>query len=66
MSSPAELPEELFALMRQAGSESAKEVQAASGLSRATVLNHINQLIGEGLIEPTDPAGSKRRRYRRA
>lgn len=62
----SELNAALLQLIDERGTVSAKEVQAASGLSRATVLNHINQLIGEGLIEPTDPAGSKRRRYRRA
>lgn len=64
--SPSELNTAILQLVDEQGSVSAREVQAASGLSRATVLNHINQLIDDGAIEPTEPAGSKRRRYRRA
>ena len=62
----SELNGALLQLIDEQGTISAREAQEASGLSRATVLNHINQLIGKGIIEPTEPAGSKRRRYRRA
>lgn len=61
-----ELDDAIVELADEQGTISAREVQEASGLSRATVLNHINRLIEKGIFEPTEPAGSKKRRYRLA
>lgn len=61
----AELDEAILQLVDEQGTASSREIQQASGLSRATVINHINGLIEKGLIEATEPASSKRRRYRR-
>lgn len=64
--SAADLDGAILRLIQDRDTVSAREVQDASGLSRATVLNHINRLIDVGIIEPTEPAGSRKRRYRLA
>lgn len=46
------------------GPITAKEVEAALRLSRVTVLKHINHLMEEGVLESSEPATSKKRRYR--
>ncbi len=51
-------------MARENGSISAKEAEAALRLSRVTVLKHINRLIEEGVLESSEPATSKKRRYR--
>ncbi len=45
---------------------SVREVAGMTGRSRATVVKHINSMIERGLIEPTEPKGSTRQRYRLA
>lgn len=51
-------------MLEKAGSVSTKEIMTASGLSRAGVMRHINQLLEEGIIEQTEPGRSPRQRYR--
>ncbi|WP_302445902.1 ATP-binding protein [Sutterella wadsworthensis] len=46
------------------GSCSIKELMAMSGLSRATITNHIRKLVNEGKVEPTENARSPKQRYR--
>lgn len=55
--------EAILSLAEANGSVSAKEAQEAAGVSRATVLNRINKLIGEGRIVPTEEGITKNRRY---
>ena len=62
--SAAELDEAIIQMIMNRGTVSTREIQDASGLARSTVLSHLKRLINDGAIEPTDPAGSKRRRYR--
>lgn len=62
--STQDLDEAIMNMVAEQGTVSAREVQDASRLSRGTVLNHINRLIERGLLEPTEPAGNRRRRYR--
>lgn len=51
-------------MIEKVGSVSTKEIMTASGLSRAGVMRHINNLIDERVIEPTEPGRSPRQRYR--
>lgn len=51
-------------MLEKAGSVSTKEIMNVSGLSRGGVMRHINALIGDGVIEPTEPGRSPRQRYR--
>lgn len=51
-------------MLYKAGSVSTKEIMNASGLSRAGVMRHINRLLEEKAIEPTEPGRSPRQRYR--
>lgn len=51
-------------MMEKAGSVSTRELMEASGLSRAGVMRHINKLLKQGIIEPTEPGRSPRQRYR--
>lgn len=46
-------------------SVSTREIMEASGLSRAGVMRYINELLDDGVIEPTEPRRSPRQRYRR-
>lgn len=62
--SAAELDEAIIQMIMDRGTVSTREIQDASGLARSTVLSHLKRLINDGAVEPTDPAGSKRRRYR--
>jgi ATP-dependent DNA helicase RecG len=50
--------------LKKAPSLSTAEIIAASGMSRATVNNHLRKLVDQGLIEPTEPAKSPKQRYR--
>lgn len=43
---------------------SVREIAQLTGRSRATVVKRINAMIGRGLLEPTEPKGSTRQRYR--
>lgn len=51
-------------MLENAGSVSTREIMNASGLSRAGVMRHINKLLEERVIEPTEPGRSPRQRYR--
>ena len=42
------------------------EVAKHSGRSRATVVKYLNEMIAEGILEPTEPLGSTKQRYRLA
>ncbi len=55
--------ETILSLVEENGSVSAKEAQVKANVSRATVLNRINKLIGEGKIVSTEEGISKNRRY---
>lgn len=56
----------VMGLLEEQVSVSSTEVARASGLSKGTVLKHINQMIERGTLETTRPKGSSRQRYRRA
>lgn len=43
---------------------SVREIAQLTGRSRATVVKRINSMIDRGLLEPTEPKGSTRQRYR--
>ncbi|OZG65221.1 ATP-binding protein [Bifidobacterium eulemuris] len=58
------LDEAILTLLGERSSASSREITAASGMSRPTVINHINALIEQGLIEPTEPNRSPKQRYR--
>ncbi|SEA62243.1 ATP-dependent DNA helicase RecG [Bowdeniella nasicola] len=50
--------------LSQGKSLSSSDLIDASGLSRTTIVRHLNDLIAEGKIEATDATYSPRRRYR--
>lgn len=56
----------VMGLLKDQVSISSSEVANASGRSKGTVLKHINQMVEEGILEPTRPIGSSRQRYRKA
>ena len=43
---------------------SVKALTEMSGLSRATIGNHIRKLVADKKIEPIEPKGSPKQRYR--
>jgi ATP-dependent DNA helicase RecG len=49
--------------LARAGSASARELAAATGLSRTTVRNHLQALIDQGLVSQTGPSRSPNNRY---
>ncbi len=51
-------------MLERVGSVSTKEIMTTSGLSRAGVMRYINELLANGVIEPTEPRRSPRQRYR--
>ena len=57
--------EAILAEVDRRGSISSREVMQASGLSRSSILNHIKALVEEGVLIPTEPGRSPRKRYRR-
>ena len=50
---------------REVSSFSTTEMVAKTSLSRSAVQKAINELITQGILEPTEPARSPRQRYRR-
>lgn len=52
--------------LSERSSASAKELMETSGLSRSTINNHVNRLIEQGVVEPTELPRSPRQRYRLA
>ncbi len=51
-------------MLTKNGSVSTREIMELSGFSRAGVMRHINQLLADGIIEPTERGRSPRKRYR--
>lgn len=60
------LREAILVEVDKKGSVSSREIEAASGRSRSSVVAQINGLIQEGVLVPTEPGRSPRQRYRRA
>lgn len=54
----------ILAMASEKGSVSAKEIETASRLSRATVLKYVNSLITQNKLEVTEPGRSRNKRYR--
>lgn len=50
--------------LRARGSVSTTELVRITGRSRATVYKYVKQMIAEGTIEPMEPMGSTKQRYR--
>jgi ATP-dependent DNA helicase RecG len=59
------LPERILEALSEAGSASREELQRATGASRSSVTNALDNLIASGAIEATAPSRSPNRRYRR-
>lgn len=59
-----DVPSAIIALLRQRTSASAREMMETSGLSRSTINNNLRKLIGDGVVEPTEPGRSPKQRYR--
>lgn len=57
--------ETVRAFLEERESASTTEIVRATGLSRTSVQNSLNSLIGEGVIEATAPPKSPRQRYRK-
>lgn len=56
----------VLSMLEERESLSTREVTGATGKSRATILKHINGMVEQGVLEPTEPAGSTKQRYRLA
>ena len=54
----------ILGLLAEQNSISTSEVIKHSGKSRATVVKYINKLVAEEKLEPIEPAGSTKQRYR--
>jgi ATP-dependent DNA helicase RecG len=50
--------------LRDAGEASAAELRGATGLARNTVINHVNELMAQGLAAAEGTPRSPKRRYR--
>lgn len=59
------LPERIFEALGETGSASREELQRATGASRSSVTNALDNLISSGAVEATAPSRSPNRRYRR-
>jgi ATP-dependent DNA helicase RecG len=65
LSLPGGLPERIIEALGEAGTASREELQRATGASRSSVTNALDQLITSGAVEATAPSRSPNRRYRR-
>lgn len=54
----------ILGLLEDQGSISTGEVAKHSGKSKATVVKYINGMIDANILEPTQPKGSTKQRYR--
>ncbi len=59
------LPERILEVLSETDSASREELQEATGASRSSVINALDDLITSGRVEATAPARSPIRRYRR-
>jgi ATP-dependent DNA helicase RecG len=59
------LPERILEALGETGSASREELQRATGASRSSVTNALDNLITSGAVEATAPSRSPNRRYRR-
>ncbi|HWF79716.1 MAG TPA: ATP-binding protein [Streptosporangiaceae bacterium] len=59
------LPERVLEALGEADSASREELQDATGASRSSVTNALDELIASGAVEATAPPRSPNRRYRR-
>ena len=67
LSSPGSgLPGRIFEALGETDSASREELQEATGASRSSVTNALDDLITSGAVEATAPPRSPNRRYRRA
>jgi ATP-dependent DNA helicase RecG len=67
LSSPGSgLPERILEALGETDSASREELQAATGASRSSVINALDDLITSGAVEATAPSRSPNRRYRRS
>jgi ATP-dependent DNA helicase RecG len=60
------LPERILEALSETDSASREELQEATGASRSSVINALDELITIGAVEATAPTRSPNRRYRRA
>jgi ATP-dependent DNA helicase RecG len=66
LSSPGSgLPERILEALGETDSASREELQEATGASRSSVINALDDLITSGTVEATAPSRSPHRRYRR-
>ena len=66
LSSPGSgLPERILEALGETDSASREELQEATGASRSSVINALDDLITSGAVEATAPPRSPNRRYRR-
>lgn len=56
----------VLSMLKERSSISTREVMSATNKSKATVVSHINLMTDAGLLEPTEPSGSTKQRYRLA
>jgi ATP-dependent DNA helicase RecG len=59
------LPERILEALGETDSASREELQEATGASRSSVINALEELITSGAVEATAPPRSPNRRYRR-
>ncbi|WEV72553.1 ATP-binding protein [Bifidobacterium sp. ESL0790] len=62
--SDTDIDHAILEMLNKQGSVSAKELTHASGLSKTTVNNHLQKLIAQKVVEPTEPTRSPKQRYR--
>lgn len=54
----------ILSMLKERSSISTREVVSATNKSKGTVISHINNMTSAGLLEPTEPSGSTKQRYR--
>lgn len=61
-----DLAAQVIAVLRDVSDASREELQKATGATRSTMINVLQQLVDEGVLEATAPTRSPNRRYRLA